>query len=136
MFSRLTYICLCAFLVSHLLTKYESTFKAQNIHIHKYTYTSPNVGLRLGEAMAVSVFCLSQTLLLSYTSHLLFSRYLSVDANEDALNIAAIVIAVIAVVIIAGLVVVIIFLLKKIRGPKDRLNSKCSDPRGKFAGIE
>ncbi|KAK3760309.1 hypothetical protein RRG08_020541 [Elysia crispata] len=52
-----------------------------------------------------------------------------VDANEDALNIAAIVIAVIAVVIIAGLVVVIIFLLKKIRGPKDRLNSKCSDPR-------
>ncbi|KAK3783492.1 hypothetical protein RRG08_057509 [Elysia crispata] len=48
-----------------------------------------------------------------------------IASKEDSLNIVAIVIGVIAVAIIAGLIVVIIFLLKKIRGLKKRLDSQC-----------
>ena len=58
----------------------------------------------------------------------------SIANKEDSLNIVDIVIGVIAVAIIAGLIVVIIFLLKRIRGLKKRLDSQCKIALGKLGG--
>ncbi|KAK3741882.1 hypothetical protein RRG08_065455 [Elysia crispata] len=48
----------------------------------------------------------------------------SIASKEDSFKIVAIVISIIALVIIAGLIIVIIFLLKKNRGLKERLDSQ------------